>query len=83
MTIPAWAQQMDQWAAEGIPFLFILDFELKAPMIIPLLDIDSDHASGIQFQINNFKSTTPSKNQDINFSKIPVSFEQYLSLIHI
>ena len=77
MTIPAWAQQMDQWAAEGIPFLFILDFELKAPMIIPLLDIDSDHASGIQFQINKVKSATASNAQDIRFSKIPVSFEQY------
>ena len=77
MTIPAWAQQMDQWAAEGIPFLFILDFELKAPMIIPLLDIDSDHASGIQFQINKVKSSTSSNAQDIRFSKIPVSFEQY------
>ena len=77
MTIPAWAQQMDQWAAEGIPFLFILDFELKAPMVIPLLDIDSDHASGIQFQINKVKSSTSSNAQDIRFSKIPVSFEQY------
>ncbi len=77
MTIPAWAQQMDQWAAEGIPFLFILDFDLKAPMIIPLLDIDSDHASGIQFQINKVKSSTSSNAQDISFSKIPVSFEQY------
>lgn len=77
MTIPAWAQQMDQWAAEGIPFLFILDFELKAPMVIPLLDIDSDHASGIQFQINKVKSATASYAHDIRFSKIPVSFEQY------
>ena len=77
MTIPAWAQQMDQWAAEGIPFLFILDFELKAPMVIPLLDIDSDHASGIQFQINKVKSAIASNAQDIRFSKIPVSFEQY------
>ncbi len=75
--IPAWAQQMDQWAAEGIPFLFILDFELKAPMVIPLLDIDSDHASGIQFQINKVRSAAPSNPQDISFSKIPVSFEQY------
>ena len=77
MTIPAWAQQMDQWAAEGIPFLFILDFDLRAPMVIPLLDIDSDHASGIQFQINKVRSAAPSNPQDISFSKIPVSFEQY------
>lgn len=77
MTIPAWAQQMDQWAAEGIPFLFILDFELKAPMVIQLHDIESDHASGIQFQINKVKSTTPARAKEISFSKVPVSFEQY------
>jgi para-aminobenzoate synthetase component 1 len=77
MSIPSWAQQMDQWAAEGIPFLFILDFELKAPMIIALRDIESDHASGIRFQINKVKSVTQSNNQDIRFSKIPVSFEEY------
>ncbi len=77
MMIPAWAQQMDQWAAEGIPFLFILDFELKAPLVIPLHEMESDHASGIQFQIYKVKSVTPSNNQDISFSKIPVSFEQY------
>jgi para-aminobenzoate synthetase component 1 len=77
MTIPAWAQQMDQWAAEGIPFLFVLDFELKAPIIIPLVDMESDNALGIQFQINSVRSAAPTNTQDIRFSKLPVSFEQY------
>ncbi|MDZ4749701.1 MAG: aminodeoxychorismate synthase component I [Saprospiraceae bacterium] len=77
MTIPAWAQQMDQLAAEGIPFLFVLDFELVDPYVIPLKEIEQTHEAGIQFQINNTKSETSPSTREINFSKIPVSLEVY------
>jgi len=77
MTIPSWAQQMDQWAAEGIPFLFILDFELKDPMVITLEDIKTNHPAGIHYQINEVRIDSPVSTPEFSFTKFPVSFEEY------
>jgi para-aminobenzoate synthetase component 1 len=77
MTIPPWAQQMDQLAAEGIPFLFILDFALVAPHVIALHEIEESDPIRIQFQMNNDTSATVNSKTEISFTKFPVSIEQY------
>jgi len=76
MTVPQWAQRMDQLASESIPFLFILDFELGDPLVIPLKDIEADPA-GIQFQLNESERDAPVVFTGISFSKFPVSFGEY------
>src|SRR6187431_1316085 len=76
MTIPQWAQRMDQLAYDGIPFLFILDFALADPLVIPLEEIHSE-TKGIRFSINKVSDNTSSSTEEINFSKFPVSYELY------
>lgn len=76
MEIPQWAQRMDQLASDEVPFLFILDFDLSAPLVIPIKDID-EKAGGIQFQINNRRRNPGGNTIESGFSKFPVSFEVY------
>ena len=76
MAIPPWAERMDQLASEGVPFLFILDFDLSAPIIIPLKDLD-ENCGGIQFQITKRKSDPGVNTAETTFTKFPVSFEVY------
>lgn len=76
MAIPQWAQQMDLLAFDGIPFLFILDFALEHPMVIPLEDLKSE-PQGIRFSINEHRGESTSSTHEINFSKYPVSYELY------
>lgn len=76
MVIPQWAQRMDQLASEGVPFLFILDFDRSSPLIISLKDLE-ENAGGIQFQITKHKSNLRVNTAETTFSKFPVSFEIY------
>ena len=79
MHIPGWAERMDQLAAEGIPFLFILDFKLASPIVMPLKDIgnSSNEFSGIRYSVNQVIGGQKLRTKEISFLKEPVSFEDY------
>ncbi len=82
MKSPAWVEQMDQLAAEGKPFLFILDFDLKLPIVIPL---DQVEASGIRYYLkpadpDNLQPPIEKSNTNSYKTRpIPISFESYQS----
>lgn len=70
------AKKMNRLAAQHEPFLFILDFDLKAPLIFTLAEAES---RGILFEINgqrNFQPVFPTK-KAIQFEKQPISFSDY------
>jgi para-aminobenzoate synthetase component 1 len=46
-------EQMNKLGKAKVPFLFVLDFELKKPLVIPLNELDSNK---IRFHINGFNS---------------------------
>lgn len=37
-----WIHKMNSLGKERIPYLFVLDFEMKGPVVVPLADIDPD-----------------------------------------
>jgi hypothetical protein len=37
-----WISTMNEYGRREIPFLFILDFELQKPVVIPLADMPDD-----------------------------------------
>ena len=59
-----------------IPCLFILDYELKNPMILPLDQVNSDE---ILFDVRGHRNFTPPQNPApiFDFKKTPVSFSGY------
>jgi len=71
-----WVAKMNAFGAARIPFLFILDFELKNPVVLPLSEAGEAH---LKFSLG--AGPTEIKTADQHFSqpveKKPVPFEIY------
>src|SRR5690242_5831166 len=76
MTIDEFRLQLNEWGKNKIPFLFLVDFELKKPLAFKLSEVDS---SQILFDCNGLSNQESSKTtaSSIPFSKTPVSFSDY------
>lgn len=70
-------EQMNKWAESGIPFLYIIDFELNKPMIFRLEEIDPQrllyNINGIT-NCHNLNSTL----KQLQLFKYPEKYEDYL-----
>jgi len=67
---------MNTLGRDRVPFLFIADFELRKPLLIPLHLVDPDK---IMFDVNGKKNYSPQNVPDENISleKIPLSLSDY------
>jgi len=67
---------MNQWGKARKPFIFILDFELKNPIVLPL---DEATENGIYFTFNNLESADihETDKSEFTFRKFPVSYEVF------
>jgi para-aminobenzoate synthetase component 1 len=71
------AGYLNQLGAERSPCLFIIDFEMKEPIVLPLADIDSRQ---ILFDIRgrrNYVPPLPGAKYSARLSKQPVAYEIY------
>jgi len=68
--------RMNLWGKEGKPFIFILDFELKNPILIPLVEAAEN---GIYFTFNNLKNADihETDKSEFTFRKFPVSYKVF------
>lgn len=69
---------MNRWGERKIPFVFIVDFEMKKPLLFSLEQLsDKDilyDFNGIRnFDQSNYENTNP-----CNFKKFPLSYSDYL-----
>ncbi|GET34390.1 aminodeoxychorismate synthase component I [Prolixibacter bellariivorans] len=70
------AEKMNLLAAQHQPFLFVLDFGLKAPLV---LELSEATAQGILFDVNGHRNFEPVAftEKAIQFRKHPVSYDTY------
>jgi para-aminobenzoate synthetase component 1 len=68
-----WISAMNAYGASGTPFLFILDFELHHPLVLPL---DELHTEGIRYSIPPVSGYTAG-NEHIRLVRQPVSYPVY------
>lgn len=69
-------QRMNHWGHQGKPFLFILDFELKNPIVLPLEEASS---AGILYTMNSARNVDQQtkSSEKFTFQKFPVSYEKF------
>jgi para-aminobenzoate synthetase component I len=69
---------MDTWGEAGIPFLFIIDFELKKPLIFQLGEIDPQR---LLFNINGVTNSSNHTHllRESQLVKHPEKYENYLA----
>ncbi|NPV01048.1 MAG: aminodeoxychorismate synthase component I, partial [Brevinematales bacterium] len=70
-------EEMNRLGRDGIPFLFVVDFDAANPAVIPLADIDPRR---ILYSVNGRGNYSPAHGAEpsgYRFIAHPVSFERY------
>ena len=73
MVTTDWIRQMNEYGQSATPFLFILDFELRQPLVIPLHEL---HQHGIRYAIGH-EPGIQSAGKQITLQKKPVPYQAY------
>ena len=72
---PSWIDKMNDLGQRRIPFIFILDFELKKPVILNIGQITED----IYYKFNDVKNYQLSgiKQKNLQFDIFPINYKKY------
>jgi para-aminobenzoate synthetase component I len=74
---PHWVARMNQLGADGVPFIFILDFDFYSPQVFTF---EEALVKGIRFEINQRKTTSENSSiwkKEIQMQSYPVTREEY------
>lgn len=76
MSITEFVDKMNRWGRLGVPFFFIVDFEMQKPMIFPLKDIDREK---LLFYINGKTNSHPAPPgiPSADLERFPIPLEEY------
>lgn len=71
------AETLNDWGARHIPFLFLVDFEMKKPRAYPLDEVD---AQSILYDINGQRNYIPSVAEaaPVGLIKFPIPYKDYM-----
>jgi len=72
-----WIKQLDEYGRAGTPCLFILDFELKKPLVLPLNAVNGE---AIRFNFRGMTNSTAgsaSYPMPVHFNATPPDFQKY------
>lgn len=67
---------MNQWGRERVPFLFLIDFEMKKILIFKLNENLPQNIAFV-FPDASFNPKKPSENNTFSFNKFPIPIEDY------
>ncbi|MFZ1703220.1 MAG: aminodeoxychorismate synthase component I [Saprospiraceae bacterium] len=73
----SFVQKMNDLGRNRIPFLFLIDFEMEKPVMIPLSEVDEQKIKFKFENINNYHLTAAPSLPPINFEKSPMPLEEY------
>jgi para-aminobenzoate synthetase component I len=75
MNISFFRLEMNRLGKEGIPFLFVVDFEMQKPLLIPLAEVNP---SRILYEVNGITNYADKVSScKVNLEKFPFDFEGY------
>ncbi len=69
-------ETMNKLGKDRIPFLFVIDYEIRTPIIVKLSEVSKN----ILFKVNKIKNydKVPEKKSNLLFEKFPMDFDKYL-----
>jgi para-aminobenzoate synthetase component 1 len=78
MSISEFVQVLNEWGRDNVPFLFVVDFEMKKPLVFRLNDVRTDE---LLYNVNGFTNATEPKkgtfSTDVLKLTLPVTWLQY------
>jgi para-aminobenzoate synthetase component 1 len=74
-------RQMNKMGENGIPFLFVIDYEMNSPIICPLEDAAK---SGLYYDVKGLRNYVPANSTDetLKFAKFPIAYKDYQIAFH-
>ncbi len=70
-------KRMNELGKKRIPFLFILDYDMVKPMVLPISEIDPDRLLYSINGVSNYNGKFRKTKEDIRFSSSPVCKDRY------
>lgn len=82
MSIRSFVNQVNEWASGRVPFLFVIDFEMKKPLAFPMTEVRS---SDILFYINGSTNDYYPVNGSVNtmLKKFPIPLDEYSKMFQV
>lgn len=74
---------MNELGKGRIPFFFIIDFEMKKPLVIPVDEINPEEICYSINGVQNYSSSTPITKKSYKFESFPVSKKRYEEAFNI
>jgi para-aminobenzoate synthetase component 1 len=77
MSLEEFSRTLNQWGSQRIPFLFLVDFEMKKPLAFKLTEIDP---ATLLFDINgvtNVKDKPRADHKKIQFTTQPIGLQEF------
>lgn len=73
---------INELSGRGEPFLFLIDFDLQRPLVLPLSEVSTQE---ILFNVNGFTNAPKAKtlSKPVFFDKFPVAFAEYAAKFEI
>lgn len=68
---------MNKYGNQQIPFIFLIDFEMRSPIVVKLADVDGSILYKVGKLQNHF--TQSAALPKLQFEKYPIDYEKYLS----
>ena len=76
-------EKMNAYGKTGVPFFFMIDFEMEKPVVLPLHEMDP---SQIRYKFNDIKNyaihATKEKSK-LQFDKLPIPYVTYEKAFHL
>jgi len=81
MKFENFVRQMNTMGEKGIPFLFVIDYEMNSPIICPLEDAAK---SGWYYVVKGLRNYEPvnSTDEPLEFAKFPIAYNDYQMAFH-
>jgi para-aminobenzoate synthetase component 1 len=74
LKISDFANTMNQWGRDKVPFLFMVDFEMQKPQIFKISEIDT---KDILYFVNGVTNAKYTDSQNVKIEKFPISLSDY------
>jgi para-aminobenzoate synthetase component 1 len=75
MELTSFSQNLNTWSRDRVPFLFVIDFEMKKPFACRMKDVEAEN---IFYDFQGFTNSSSSgRGLDSSLKKDPITFEEY------
>jgi para-aminobenzoate synthetase component I len=83
MTRDEMIRRMNDWGKQREPFVFVIDFDVKQPLLFPLSTLRDEELLFDIHGVSNAATSEPPARREVIFKKYPLPYEEYLKAFRV